>query len=132
MLTSPGLTLFNLRDLDGRDDLDLRVEMLAASTFSLASSSASLLSATTAEADLDVFLDVLGLFRLVIEGAVSSCSSVALRLRSDRDPSKGSPSTMRVLNIECDPGLDVPRCAGSRSRVSLDAEDRLLRTASSS
>ena len=64
--------------------------------------------------------------------AVSSCSSVALRFRNDREPSNGSPSTMRVLKIEWDPGLDVPRCAGSKSLVSLDAEDLRLLTASSS
>jgi hypothetical protein len=133
MVTGPGLTLLSLRDLEGRDDLDFRVDVLAASKFSTAGSSASLLPATTADADRsEVLLGVLCFLRLEGPGVVSSCSSVALRLRRDRDPSSGSPSTMRVLKMECDPGLDVPRCAGSKSLVSLDAEDRLVLTASSS
>ena len=127
------MTLLSLRDLEGREDLDFRVDVLAASTFSTAGSSASLLSATTAEAERsEVVLGVLCFLRLEGPGVASSCSSVGLRLRRDRDPSSGSPSTMRVLKMECDPGLEVPRCAGSKSLVSLDAEDRLLLVASSS
>jgi len=133
MVTGPGLTLLSLRDLEGRDDLDFRVDVLAASAFPTAGSSVSLLSATTAEADRsEVVLKGLCLLRLEGPGVASSCSSVALRLRRDRDPSSGSPSIMRVLKMECDPGLDVPRWVGSKSLVSLEVEERLVLAASSS
>lgn len=132
IVTWPGSMLLSLRDRDGRDDLDFRVDTLIASAFSVASSSVALISATAAEADRsEVGFELLGFLRLAgVAVVVSSCSSVALRFRSEREPSNGSSSMMRVLKMECEPGLGVPRAAGSKSLVSLDAEDRLLLAAS--
>lgn len=93
--------LFSLRDLDGRDDLDFLVVALVASAISAMASSVALVSVTAAEVDLsEVGLELLGFLRFAGEATVSSCSSVVLRFRSERDPSRGSSSIMRVLKME--------------------------------
>lgn len=130
------------RDLEARDDIGFRVEALPASAFSIEKPDVAFatlpISLSTSVArvgdadnpDSDIFLS--WFFRRFLEAAeVSSWSEEALRFRNDRDPSSGSSSRMRVLNTECEPGLDTPRWAGSRSLVNLVAEDRRRETVSS-
>ena len=52
-------------------------------------------------------------------------------MRSDREPSSGSSSRMRLLKTEWEPGRDPPRGAGSKSLVNFVAEDLLRETVSS-
>ena len=133
-MTGVGWTLLSLREREGREDRDLRVELLAASAASTAISSSSPSFSTSAtngvpensEAPFEASL----FLRFGGAGVASSRSSEVLRFRKAREPSKGSSSTIKVLKIECEPGLEVPRAAGSKSLVSLEAEDRLLATTS--
>lgn len=65
--------------------------------------------------------------RETVRGGSSSSSSssgeVVLRFLSEREPSKGSSSRMRLLKTECESGLMPPLAAGNKSRASLGTED---------
>lgn len=130
-----------MRDLEGLDDLDFRVEVLPASTVSskivgkpseafepLRFSFASVGAVEAREADFEVSWRLRRLFGIVVD---SLFSDDAFRFRNDRDPSSGSSSRIRVLNTEWEPGLDTPLWAGSRSLVNLDVDDLLRETVSS-
>ena len=68
--------------------------------------------------------DILLRLRLPVREGSSSSGDVVLRFLSERDPSRGSSSKIRLLKTECESGLIPPLACGSRSRASLGTEER--------
>ena len=64
------------------------------------------------------------LFRTAGLGGSSSSPEGVLRFLSDREPSMGSSSRIRVLKTECESGLMPPLAAGNKSRAILGADER--------